>query len=518
MRQGFQSNILYIEDTTKRITDYLMKIMKKLTDRTVSVRVITYILLAALLISLVLLLRLGLYTNPWGDDYEYAKYTKSFQEAYGRGLYNALRGAHYQAVQSWYCWQGTFSSIFLMAFAPLGFGEQYYFIGSFILIISLTCGSIVLNLTVTRRIFGFDKDASLCFSLAMTILMVWRIYNPNEGFYWYNGGLHYVGMHSVMMLFVAVSICIMSSCKPITIVLSVIAATFLAVVCSGANYVTALQGILILLLLVIIGVAKYKKKALLYVPVLVMYIVGLRMSITAQGNVARASYFVGESMSPIRAILTSFPEAAKHLWEFTGVFTIVFMIAMVPVIWKGVESATCKFRFPGIFIVLGFCFYATSYTASLYGMGRADLDRMLNVAQLTFQFVLILSEVYFIGWLKGRLSIAKSNIGYLWLYVASVAVLAVSFVASKEERFRYTPYGAYYYVHTGEAAAYHDGYLRRIESIKEQGPDARVVPNIFKPAYICTGELSEDPATEVNTFMAHWYGKNSLAIVDEKVD
>ena len=492
--------------------------MKKLKDKTVSIRIITYILLAALLISLVLMLRLGLYTNPWGDDYEYAKYTRSFQEAYGRGIYNALRGAYYQAMQSWYCWQGTYSSIFLMAFAPLGFGEQYYFIGPFMLIIGLTCSTIVLAKTVSGRIFGFDKDSSTCFSLAMAILTVWRLYAPNEGFYWYNGGLHYVGMHSFMMLFVATAICIMSNRKTVTIVLSIIAATLLAIVCSGANYVTALQGLLVLLLVIIIAAVKYQKKAFLYTPVLVMYIVALRMSIIAQGNVARASKFIGQSMSPVQAILHSFPEAAKRVWEFTGVFTIVFMIAIAPVIWKGLEGASCKFRLPGVFVILGFCFYATSYTASLYAMGRADIARMLNAAQLTLQFVLIISEIYFIGWLRGKLSKAVTDIGYWWVYAVCLLVLVVSFAASKEERFRYVPYGAYYYVHTGEAAAYHDGYLRRVESIKEQGPDVRVVPNIFRPAYLFTGELSEDPMEQDNRLMTEWYGKNSIVIVDEKVD
>ena len=119
--------------------------MKKIFAKTVSVRFLTFAFLVALLLGAALLLRLGLYSVPWYDDYEYAKYTKSFQEAYGSGLINAIRGACYQVRESWFVWQGTFSSIFLMALSPMGFNVDNYYMGSFVLIILLTVSAAVLT-------------------------------------------------------------------------------------------------------------------------------------------------------------------------------------------------------------------------------------------------------------------------------------------------------------------------------------------------------------------------------------
>jgi len=255
--------------------------MKKIFGKTVSVRFLTFAFLVALLLGVALLLRLGLYSVPWYDDYEYAKYTKSFQEAYGSGLINAIRGACYQVRESWVIWQGTFSSIFLMALSPMGFNTDNYYMGSFVLIILLTVSAAVLTFALCRRVFGIKGYPAVCLSFAMSIFTVWRVHSANQAFYWYNGGLHYVGMHSFMMLFAAVLICMMDFKKPVTTALKMILSVILAVICSGANFATALQGILLLLGFTVLTIVKQKKKALVYVPAIVVYLIGLAFNIGA---------------------------------------------------------------------------------------------------------------------------------------------------------------------------------------------------------------------------------------------
>ena len=518
MRRDPQYHILYIENTTERVTDYLIA-MKKYLNKTLSIKLLTFVLLGALLVSLALMMRLGLFAIPWYDDYSYAKYTKSFQEVYGSGLINALRGACFQVKESWYSWQGTFSSIFLMALSPMGFNEKYYFVGPIILILLAVVSAAVLTYVIGSRIFGIKGYPAVCLAVSMSILTVWRVHNANQAFYWYNSGVHYTGMHSFMMLFVAVLVCLMELKKSVGTVGKIILSMLLAVLCSGANFVTALQGLLVMLLIILITAINRPKNALLYIPAAVTYLVGFVFNVIAPGNAVRAAYYTDSAMSPLKAVIYSFPEAFKRLWNFTGIFTLVFLVALAPIIWKGLEKTSFKFRLPGVFIALAFCFYATSYTPNLYGTGRIDLDRVINAAKLTYQFMLILSEIYLVGWIKEKAAGTRENIAFGWMYAVCVAVLAVSFAVSPLERIKYSPYGAYYYVHTGEAAAYHDGYLRQVEAVKEQGVDAVVDRNVFKPSFLYSGELSDDPEYEPNRFMAQWYGKNSIAVrVDETGD
>ena len=486
--------------------------MKKLLNKTVSIRIITCVLLAALALSLALLLRLGLYSTPWYDDYNYSKYTHSFPIAYGEGIYNAFRGVMYQLNETYHCWQGTFSSIVFMALCPIVISETMYWIGSYVLILLLTVSSIVFAKTITKRVFSISEDASWCIAIATAILMIWRLYDPCQGFYWYNAGVHYVGMHSFMMLLLATLICLADHRNVVTDVLKVIASMLLALICSGGNYVTALQGLMLSAVIVVYAAVSHRRKPFVFLPALAVYIVGFWFNVTAQGNVARSSYFTDVTMSPVKAVLLSFVEAAKHLWQFTGFFTPVFMVLIAIVAWKGMRQTSFKFRFPLAAVVLAFCFYATSFTPTLYAMGTSDIDRVLNAAKLTFQIMLIVSELYVIGWVKNRYAGDRNDIGFVWIYAVCLVALLIPFAVSNSERMSYTPYGAYYYVHTGEAAAYYSGYLNMLNEIHSQGDDVRVGRNIFTPAYLCEGQLSEDPSAEPNQFMAQWYGKNSIAI------
>ena len=489
--------------------------MKKFLNKTLSMRLLTVILSGALVVSLLLLLRLGLYSVPWYDDFGYTRYTRSFQEFYGYGFINAMRGVLFQVREAWYSWQGTFSSIFFMALCPFVWGEGIYWIGPFFLILMLTVSEIVFGYVICKRIFEMGRDASFCMGLSMAILSVWRIHNACQGFYWYNAGVHYVGMHSFMLFLLSVLVCLYDKKKPAVTALKILASMVLALLCSGANYVTALQGFLAALLAVGFAVIVRKRKIFVFIPSLAVYITGFIFNVVAPGNEKRAVYYEGSSYSAVVAIFKSFVKAFSHLWEFTGIFTVVFLIMLAPIIWKGLERTRLKFRLPGVFAVLAFCFYATSYTPTLYAMGDGELGRVLNEAKLIYQITLVLSEIYFIGWLRNKLKEPREAIGFVWLYAFCVAVLGVSFAVSPLERIQYSPYGAYYYVHTGEAAAYHDGFMTMVEDIKSQGPDVLVDKNVFKPAYLYAGELSDDPTYQPNVFVAEWYGKNSVAVKEE---
>jgi len=489
--------------------------MKKFLNKTVSIKIINVLLATALLLSLVLILRIALYAVPWYDDYSYTRNSKLFQELHGEGLHSAVWGAVETVKGMWWAWQGTFSSIFLMAMCPMIFGEALYWVGCFFLILILTVSEITLGYVLAKRAFLMSKDASLCVGLSMAILGVWRLYNANSGFYWYNAGVHYVAMHSFMMLFIATLICLCDKKGFLSTLLKIILSVFLAFMCSGANYVTALQGMLAIIPVACFAFFVRKRLPFVFLPAVIMYVLGFLNSAHAYGNTRRAAYFVGSAYPAGEAVLRSFVKAFGFWWDFTHVFTIVFVIFLAPVIWKGLEKTTYKFRLPGVVVILAFCFYATSFTPTLYAMGDGDIGRVLNAAKLTYQLMVVLSEIYVIGWIKNKVSDPSKEIGFVWLYGAGMILLITLFAVSPMDRIRYVPYGAYYYVHTGEAEAYHNGYMDMVKEINSQGDDVRVVRNVFKPVFLYSGELSEDPNYEPNKFMAEWYGKKSIAIKSE---
>ena len=492
--------------------------MKKILGWKPSKIIIAVILGVILLMAVIPLIRLAVYAIPWFDDYSYTINNRSFRAAYGDTLLNAIKGVLYQVKTSWYAWQGTYSSIFLMGMAPIAWGEQYYRIGCMALIIFFSLATPVMVYVLSTRMFGLKRSSSWCIAILTTILAIEKMYFPGHGFYWYNGGLHYIGMHSFLMLMIAVIVCFSDVKKTGAAVTQIILSTVLAFVVGGSNYVTVLQGAIVLAALVLYTGFRYGYgRSLRLIPTVVVYGIGFYFNASAPGNSVRAAYFADSSMNPLEAILYSFPEGAKMLGKFSDVFLLVTLAVLIPIIWDGLSVSRGKFSFPLIFILFMAGLYFACYTPGMYAGGKVDLAMVWNICKFTYQIALIFGEIYFIGWLhrtvkdhKWRLNL---DIGYWWYYAACAAVVLALFFASNMERYDYSSYAAFYDVHSGESAALYGEYERRIEQIREQGSDVYVTAYTYRPWYLRQKDLSDNPDAEENKAMAEWYGKNSITLI-----
>ena len=98
----------------------------------------------------------GLYVYPQGDDFEYGAYAHQAIEA-GYGLQGALGGAAKMVAKSYQIWQGTFSSIFLMALQPGIWGEKYYHLTPLLLIGLLLSALFFFMDSLFRKVCGAKK-------------------------------------------------------------------------------------------------------------------------------------------------------------------------------------------------------------------------------------------------------------------------------------------------------------------------------------------------------------------------
>ncbi len=92
--------------------------MKKIITWKPSLRIINIAAVIALVLLLIPLLLLTGYAVPWYDDFNYGNFAK-FSMSTTPGILGALKGAWECARVQWYAWQGTFSSIFVRALAPV---------------------------------------------------------------------------------------------------------------------------------------------------------------------------------------------------------------------------------------------------------------------------------------------------------------------------------------------------------------------------------------------------------------
>ena len=264
------------------------------------------------------------------------------------------------------------------------------------------------------------------------------------------------------------------------------------------------------------------KKVFWYVPALLAYAFGLWLSFSAPGNANRQAAYQGYGAA--KSVLYSFKAGAQNLWKFSGPFVVLLMILAVPVILMMVKKTDFKFRHPWLFTLLSYCFYCTGYTSSFYSMGNAGLSRTWIAVSFTFQILLFANEIYWLGYLTH--SKAGEKFGrafkagvkhYVLYYLAVFVMLLAAFHFTADKIGAVSSFGAYYYVHTGEAYAFNQEFLERVRIIEASDHEVVEVPEYaYKPWFLINKDISEDPGEEENRIMADYFGVRELKRVSRE--
>lgn len=487
--------------------------IKKILKLSISEKVLGVCAIAALAVLLYPLIKLTHYSTPWYDDYSYGVYVKRYLEQ-DRSLGSALQGAFYVVKRWWLSWQGTFSSTFMMALMPAAFGEEYYGVGLTGILLTFVLGSILLVKVLAKYLLKAGIGMQLILMAIVSATMVELVYTARPGLFWYNSAVHYTFMHGCMFLLTTAAIKVLFSKKlPATVAYTILTG-LLCVVCGGSNYVTCLQGLIVLVTIAGLGFFVKNKKSWLLLPPILIYGVALYINMSAPGNQVRGAYFQG--YGPIKSILYSFKSAGMHLWEFTGIITIEILLFTAPFLWNAVRKSDYQFKLPGLITLYSIGLYASGFTSSYYAMGSEGVSRTWVVIKYTFQILLFINEAYWLGWLAKKLEKrekATKDLKYYWEYFAAFAVgVLLCFHFTSNQAGSYSSYGAYYYLSTLEAGRHYAEYHARLEAIQNGGPVVEVAPYTIQPWFTCKGELSTDPGAEQNTAMAYYYDKEAIYI------
>ena len=303
------------------------------------------------------------------------------------------------------------------------------------------------------------------------------------------------------------------------------ASVLLAMITAGSNFVTALQGLLCLLTILLVSVVVERRRTGLWLlPSTLVYIIGFGLNVAAPGNSVRAAVmWAGVTDAGVhRQIIFGSRETHSGIYRTGGsdgdVIVGTYDLA-------GSEKHGLPFSLSGDRTRLVFCLYATGYTPSLYSLGHAGLSRTLNAVKITYFMLLFLNEIYWCGWLKQILEkrtdksaqklSARNGAAVWWYYVIIGVMCLIMFKVSPNQAGHYSSYGAYYYVHTGEAYNFHQEYLERVAILSGPEKDVQLPAYQFRPWFLCMGEISEDADNEANRSLAMWYHKDSVTLKEK---
>jgi hypothetical protein len=461
------------------------------------------IILIAICIPLLMLSR---YAYPVADDYSFSADVKHVLEQQG-GLLTILYAAIRRTAIYWFTWQGSFVAIFLFMFQPGIFGELYYGIGTWILLSGLLYSQWVFLSWLICDVGHQPKRICLIPWSMICVLQLLFMPVPVEALYWFNGSFYYTFFYSLSLIYLTLLGRIRSRRR---ILLGV--SMLLGFMIGGGNLATGLSVCVIELCLIGLLFFFDKHRLRLLLPVILCNFLGFLLNVVAPGNSARQNMMEGHA-SPIWAILRSLQDGVTYIWQWTDYKTVLFLLLMLPILWKIVSGLTFRFPLPGIFLVISFGIYASQMTAVAYAYGTqaGAPDRMINVWWESYWILLLLWEMYVLGYIRRRfirlrqMTPQHGSIAYLlYSLIGTLMLLAVISIPQT------TAYEAWHEIQTGEAERYAQEWQARLDILRSEPPDVFLPKLQNKPRLLFYGDIEDDPGYWHNANLANYFNKRSV--------
>ena len=477
-------------------------------------KIISYIALIALILSLIPLMVMGFYAHPVGDDYYYAK-EAIFAYRQSGNYFSVIPAAIKGTIDQYMIWQGTYSAMFLMHLPPQLFGEIFYKIYPSVILLFLT-GSIFYMLHPV--IAGKDKNmvnAWIAVSSLLSLICISEVPSCGETFYWYNGSMYYTGFLSLSLIFFGLLFRFLTNKKTFSAVVLCI----LALLIAGGNYASLLPTILLTATILILTIAKKDKKAIVMLSLILLFLLlGLAVSILAPGNSIRGESTVGTT--PLKAVAKSVIQGGKFIFHWNGIFTFASLMLLTPVFLLIADETKGKIKHPIILSIAAFLIFSSSETATFYAQNNSGPARLFDIC--FYMMVITVFFVYFAIVFSIHKAVSKKKDRSGILIAVFEAILVIGFAVLIPLRPVMETYiipnqaTAAISLLTGEAGYYGEQNEIRMFIVKHEPWEdvefeAFDVPKRLDH-FLYVGYLSADPSDLNNEAFAYFYGLKSVKV------
>lgn len=459
--------------------------------------------------GLLLLMALGWYNHPTGDDYFYAAATKQVFAETGN-IFAVLAAATKGVVTEYVRWQGTYSAMFLMYLPPNVFGEGAYRLVTAIILLLYTGGVFYLWKPVLCDCLKSSKQLWCGVSSAFVLLTIQTVPFQGESFFWYNGSMYYTGYFALTLFFFGMLCRYLLTDRKRYIPAMAFGAVFLA----GGNYVSLLPCILLTLTAAALLWKNHRKQALVLGCMALLMVAGLAISAAAPGNQNRQEQLW--NMSAIKAILKSLLQGISYLAAWLRGFWFITAILLTPFFWHTYEKI--RFRFPYPLIVLGYLYgiFCSMSCPTFYAMNSTGPARALAVVYYGFMLFTLMGYYYLLGYvhrLCGERAVQTDNGKRLaGLAVIAVCVLLVLEAVSGGLG-ECSSVKALRLLWSGEAQAYEEEYQQRLSVLLDDSVrDVVFLPYEHRPDMLYVGDFTGDVENINNVRIAEYFHKDSIMV------
>ena len=419
--------------------------------------VLAVLLLLALLLCLLPPLLLSQYARPSADDYSFGYYTH-WTVRQGEGMLRAI----WRTVWADYrTWQGSFSAMALMTLTPCIFSEQAYWLTTVVMLASVLLGTFALLRTLVMRWAGGRWQDWIGLAAPMALVSLQFLPSPCDSFYWWNGAIYYTFTYGMALLYLE---------------------RFVSLLLQGKGRWTAL------------------------VPFL--------LNMAAPGNQVRQAGL--SSLPAPQAILAAVAWGALDAVIWPNWPNLLLCLAWIPLLYRLTGKLKLSFRLPGVFLIFSFLFFAAQNTPHFYAASSPGPLRLRNIVYLSYYWLLLLNEAYWLGWFRRRmapklrqLQLPRRAVRRGW-YGGLALLTALCIWCYAPVTFTVQAAQA---LADGSAAGFAQERDSRLTALLDpEQTDPRFAPLQNRPALLFHGDISDDPTVWTNRALANFYQKSSVAL------
>ena len=502
----------------------------KLDTKTLSI-----VLLVVYLVTTLPLLIIGHYNFPSADDLSMAYRTHEHYLETG-SVIGTVFYAITVAVDQYFNWIGYYFSAALTDICPGIFGEKWYFLTTYVMLIMMTLGVWYFFDALVAKALKGDKYLASSMALSTLTVIVQCMEEGTtrvEAFYWYSGAINYMFMFGLGMFWIGLLIRAVFDEERKSRIRKLIGSSVLGFCLGGANYMTALElficSFLILFICMMVRMGKMRLAAggdkekeraftLLLIPA-ILNIFGFGLSCLAPGNSMRGSSLNG--FGPIKAIFTGlFYTLDICMTGFTRWEYLIFILILAVISWKAADGIDYDFRHPFVFAVFAYGMVSAPMVPPLYAMGSVEAGRIRSIVWAGYVVMTALTVFYLIAWAKKRILSAgiehdtKFSAGMT--FMLSIAVLFLLFGSALSvhvDEHYYLVSSAVYDLANGNASRYAAENAERVKLyLDDSVRDVVVAPHADAPKLLFFTDVTKDREDWINSAAARYYHKDSVVL------
>lgn len=432
-------------------------------------------LITAFLLSLIPIIRISPYTFARADDYSFGYRAHLALENTGSFL-EVIKAAAVVVAEKYMEWQGTYSSIFFMAMQPAVFDEKLYRIVPMFFIIIIALASYFFMKNILVDFLQADRTMSMTCIIAYVFLVIQCMPVKQSAFFWYNGALHYIVAHCLLLCMLVFLLRIVQGKATKW---NYAGAILCAVYIGGSNYVTLVGTLLIYLtIFFVLTVTKSWKKYKGIAGIGVIYLIASIINILAPGNFKKIGTAQGYGL--IQSFVYAFTKSLAYIlgeWMHWSVFALIAV--SMPILWKAVKKIKFEFSYPLLVIIYSWCYMASLFFMPLFTKATVDIGRLNNIMYLEWILWILIDIGYFFGWLQRKYFVEETMCVcsnekkyYIKVFSAILGMVVLSFIA---EPHQYTSIFAMETLRDEKLQEYSRDYWENIEILK--GKEKEVLVN-----------------------------------------